>query len=82
MNKSSPNYWKKWPKNTKISTSKLNLKAKNIHIKQLKILTTNDGLKLLVWVKIGHVKSSLNGEISPNLVTLVPSLLPLPPMLD
>jgi hypothetical protein len=27
-------------------------------------------LKLLVWVKIGSVKSSLNGEISPNLVTL------------
>jgi hypothetical protein len=27
-------------------------------------------LKLLVWVKIGYVKSGLNGEISPNLVTL------------
>jgi hypothetical protein len=27
-------------------------------------------LKLLVWVKIDFVKSGLNGEISPNLVTL------------
>jgi hypothetical protein len=25
---------------------------------------------MLVWVKIGYVKSGLNGEISPNLVTL------------
>jgi hypothetical protein len=32
-------------------------------------------LKLLVWVKIGYVKSSLNGEFSPNLVTLVPATL-------
>jgi len=27
-------------------------------------------LELLVWVKIGYVKSGLNGEFSPNLVTL------------
>jgi len=36
----------------------------------LKIHTTNQVLKVLVWVKIGCVKSSLNGENSPNLVTL------------
>jgi hypothetical protein len=28
-------------------------------------------LKLLVWVKIGYVKSIPNDEISPNLVTLL-----------
>jgi hypothetical protein len=28
-------------------------------------------MKLLMWVKIGEVKSSQNGEIAPNLVTLV-----------
>jgi hypothetical protein len=28
-------------------------------------------LKLLVWVKIGYVKSSQNGEILPNQVTLI-----------
>jgi hypothetical protein len=57
--------------NTKISTSKLSLKAQNIHIKLLSKPSKNHELKLLVWVKIGSVKSSLNGKISPNLVTLV-----------
>jgi hypothetical protein len=33
LNKILPNFWKKWPINTKISTSKLNLRAHNIHIK-------------------------------------------------
>jgi hypothetical protein len=33
MNKILPNFWKKWPKNAKISTPKLNLKAQNIDIK-------------------------------------------------
>jgi hypothetical protein len=34
-NKISPNVWKKVTQNTEISTSKLNLKAKKIHIKLL-----------------------------------------------
>ena len=62
-------------KNTKTYTSKLNLKAKNIQIELLlKPSKTNHGLKLLLWVEIGWVKISLNGEILPNLVTLATRL--------
>jgi hypothetical protein len=58
-------------KNTKTSTSKIDLKAQNIQIKLLlKPSKTNHELKLLLWVEIGPVKSSLNSKISPNLVTL------------
>jgi hypothetical protein len=35
LNKILPNVWKKVTQNTEISTSKLNLKAQNIHIKLL-----------------------------------------------
>jgi hypothetical protein len=35
LNKISPNIWEKVAQNAKISTSELNLKAQNIHIKLL-----------------------------------------------
>jgi hypothetical protein len=35
LNNISPNFWKKLPQKLKISTSKLNLKAQNLHIKVL-----------------------------------------------
>jgi hypothetical protein len=75
LNKISPNFLEKLAKNTKTSTPKINLKAQNIQIKRLlKPSKTNHGLKLLLWVEIGWVKSSLNSEISANLVTLTGSV--------
>jgi hypothetical protein len=53
LNKILPNFWKKWPKNTKIFTSKLSLKAQNIRIKLLLEPSKKHELKLLVCVKIG-----------------------------
>ncbi len=53
LNKMLPNFWKKY---SKISTSKLNLKALNIHIKLLSKPTKNHGLKLLVWVELFKYK--------------------------
>jgi hypothetical protein len=52
--KISPKIWKKWPKNAKISTLKLNLKVQNIYIKpnlkpsNARNKPTNYVLKLLV----------------------------------
>jgi hypothetical protein len=68
-------------KNAKTSTLKLNLKGqKNIYTKphlkpyngytKLCVETACFGENWFVLVKIGQVKSSPNGNISPNLVTL------------
>jgi hypothetical protein len=56
LNKNLPNFWKKWPKIPKYEHQSC------IESPSLKIHTTNQVLKVLVWVKIGCVKSSLNGE--------------------
>ncbi len=56
--------------NAKISTPEVNLKAKTSTLNYFWNLTTNQGLKLPVWEKISGVKSSQNGEIMTNLVTL------------
>jgi hypothetical protein len=53
--------------NTEISTSKINLKVQNIHIKLLLKPLNKPWVETeIVWVKIGYVESSLNGEISPE----------------
>ena len=67
----SPNVWKKkWPKILKFLHQSLIWKPKTSTLSYFWNLQTNHRFKLLVWVKIGWVKSSLNGEVSPNLVTL------------
>jgi len=71
--KKSPNVWKKWPKIPKYLHQSLSWKPKTSTLNYFWNLWTTHGLKLLVWVKIGYVKSGLNGKISPNLVTLMPS---------
>ncbi len=48
------------------------MKAQSIHIKPL-MKPLNKPWVEIAWVKIGYVKSGLNGEISPNLVTLLAS---------
>jgi len=69
----SPNFWKKWPKIPYYLQQSLIWKPKTSTLNyfgNFKILKTNHGLKLHVWVKIGSVKSSTKSEILPNLVTL------------
>ncbi len=68
QNKIMPNIWKKWPK---MSISKPYLKAQNIHIKLLLKPLDESCVEAACLVKIGSVKSSLSGEILPNLVTLM-----------
>jgi hypothetical protein len=57
-------------KTTKATASELNLKGQKIHFKILLKPSNKPWVELLICVKIGLLKSSLNGKISPNLVTL------------
>ncbi len=67
------NFAKKWPKIPTHQHQSLIWKPKTSTLNYFWKLWTSHGLKLLAWVKIGWAKSSLNGKISPNLVTLTSS---------
>jgi hypothetical protein len=64
------------PINAQISSLKLNLKVRNINIKPL-LNSKNECKKQYFAPKIclGLIKSSRNGEILPNLVTLIVTLM-------
>ncbi len=64
------------PINAQISSLKLNLKVQNINIKPL-LNSKNECKKQYLAPKIclGLIKSSRNGEILPNLVTLIVTLM-------